>query len=109
MGLVGFCIAPMMAQISVDYLATSAFARRPALWLTLMSENRSTITYSPSFGYELAGQRINGDAPKLDLSNLRVAGIGGDMVQAGRARHLCKAPGSRRIRPESFFAELWHG
>jgi fatty-acyl-CoA synthase len=81
MGLVGFCIMPMLAQASVDYLATTAFARRPALWLKLMSDNRSTITYSPSFGYELAGHRINGDAVKLDLSHLRVAGIGGDMVR----------------------------
>ncbi len=81
MGLVGFCIAPMMAQGSVDYLPAPAFTRRPALWLKLMSDNRSTITYSPSFGYELAGHRINGDAVKLDLSRLRVAGIGGDMVR----------------------------
>ncbi|HKQ95428.1 MAG TPA: fatty acyl-AMP ligase [Aestuariivirgaceae bacterium] len=81
MGLVGFCIAPMMGQVSVDYLATTAFARRPALWLRLMSDNRTTVTYSPTFGYDLAGRRINGDARKLDLSNLRVAGIGGDMVR----------------------------
>ena len=81
MGLVGFCIAPMMGQVSVDYLATTAFARRPALWLKLMSDNRTTVTYSPTFGYDLAGRRINGEAKKLDLSHLRVAGIGGDMVR----------------------------
>jgi fatty-acyl-CoA synthase len=82
MGLVGFCLAPMLAQISLDYLATTAFARRPALWLKLMSENRSTISFSPTFGYELAGRRINGEAVTLDLSAWRVAGIGGDMVRA---------------------------
>ncbi|MGQ0485247.1 MAG: fatty acyl-AMP ligase [Hyphomicrobiales bacterium] len=82
MGLVGFCLAPMMGQVTVDYLATPSFARRPALWLKLMSENRSTICYSPSFGYDLAGRRINGGAASLDLSNLRAAGIGGDMVRA---------------------------
>ncbi len=92
MGLVGFCLAPMLAQISLDYLATTAFARRPALWLKLMSENRSTISFSPTFGYELAGKRINGDAVTLDLSAWRIAGIGGDMVRAdvlqGFADHL---------------------
>jgi fatty-acyl-CoA synthase len=81
MGLVGFCIAPMMGQVSTDYLPTTAFARRPALWLKLMSDNKSTITYSPTFGYQLAGRRINGDAGTLDLSSIRVAGIGGDMVR----------------------------
>ncbi len=82
MGLVGFCLAPMMGQVTVDYLATTAFARRPALWLRLMSENRSTISYSPSFGYDLAARRINGEAVSLDLRHWRAAGIGGDMVRA---------------------------
>ena len=82
MGLVGFCLAPMLAQVSLDYLATTAFARRPALWLKLMSENRSTISFSPTFGYDLAGRRINGEAVSLDLSAWRIAGIGGDMVRA---------------------------
>ena len=82
MGLVGFCLSPMMGQVTVDFLSTTAFARRPALWLKLMSENRTTMTYSPSFGYDLAGRRINGEAVTLDLSAIRVAGIGGDMVRA---------------------------
>ena len=81
MGLVGFCIAPLMGQFSIDYLSTPAFARRPALWLKLMSDNRSTISFAPSFGYELAARRINGGAAELDLSAWRVAGIGGDMVR----------------------------
>ncbi len=82
MGLVGFCLAAMMGQATVDYMATPAFARRPALWLKLMAENRSTISYAPSFGYDLAARRINGGAKELDLSNWRIAGIGGDMVRA---------------------------
>jgi fatty-acyl-CoA synthase len=81
MGLVGFCIAPLMGQFSVDYLATTAFARRPALWLKLMSDNRTTISFAPSFGYELAARRVNGGAADLDLSAWRIAGIGGDMVR----------------------------
>ncbi|WP_246737483.1 fatty acyl-AMP ligase [Nordella sp. HKS 07] len=82
MGLVGFCLSPMMGQVTVDFLSTPSFARRPALWLKLMSENRSTISYSPSFGFDLAARRINGEAVTLDLTSWRVAGIGGDMVRA---------------------------
>jgi fatty-acyl-CoA synthase len=82
MGLVGFCLSPMMGQVTVDYMSTPSFARRPALWLKLMSDNRSTIAYSPSFGFDLAARRINGEAATLDLSAWRVAGIGGDMVRA---------------------------
>lgn len=82
MGLVGFCLGPLVAQVTVDYLPTTSFARRPALWLKLMSENRCTIASSPTFGYELAARRIAGEAITLDLSHWRAAGIGGDMVRA---------------------------
>ena len=81
MGLVGFCLAPMLGQHSVDYLATTAFARRPVLWLKIISDNRCTITFSPTFGYDLASRRVNGSAGDYDLSALRIAGIGGDMVR----------------------------
>ncbi len=81
MGLVGFCLSPLVAQLTVDFLPTTAFARRPALWLKLMSENRCTITSSPTFGYELAAKRIAGEAITLNLSNLRLCCIGGDMVR----------------------------
>ena len=81
MGLVGFCLAPLLSQFSVDYLATTAFARRPSLWLKLISENRCTVSFSPTFGYDLSSKRIGAEVEKLDLSCWRVAGIGGDMVR----------------------------
>ncbi len=102
MGLVGFCLAPMLGQVTVDYLPTTAFARRPTLWLKLMSENRSTISYSPTFGYELAGRRINGEAITLDLSNWRAAGIGGDMVRAEVLQDFAKSLSLAGFNPRAF-------
>jgi len=102
MGLVGFCLAPMLGQVTVDYLPTTAFARRPTLWLKLMSENRSTISYSPTFGYELAGRRINGEAITLDLSNWRAAGIGGDMVRAEVLQDFAKSLSIAGFNPRAF-------
>jgi fatty-acyl-CoA synthase len=100
MGLVGFCLAPMMGQVSVDYLATPAFARRPVLWLKIMSDSGSTIAYSPTFGYDLVSRRVNGSAGSFDLSRWRIAGIGGDMVRAdvldAFAKHLAPAGFDRR-------------
>ncbi|WP_425410433.1 fatty acyl-AMP ligase [Hyphococcus sp.] len=82
MGLIGFVLTPMAGQTSVDFLATSDFVRRPLLWLRIITENKCTITYSPSFGYELAAKRSARIEPgAIDLSRLRVAGIGGDMVR----------------------------
>ena len=102
MGLVGFCLSPIMGQVTVDYLATTAFARRPALWLRLMSENRSTVTYSPSFGYDLAARRIANEAASLDLSHLRAAGIGGDMVRADVLNHFAETLSVARFDGTSF-------
>lgn len=80
MGLIGFVIAPMMAQMSVDFMDPSDFTRRPITWLKILSENKGTLSYSPTFGYELCVRRWKDDI-ELDLSSWRGAGIGGDMVQ----------------------------
>lgn len=83
MGLVGFCLTPMLSQITVDYLATSSFALRPRLWLKLISEFRSTISFSPTFGYELCVRRsVKDGGGDFDLSSWRAAGVGGEMVRA---------------------------
>jgi len=82
MGLIGFMLAPMAAQRSIDYLSARDFARRPMQWLSLISQRRSSITYSPSFGYDLTTRRAQTQSlDGLDLSCVRIAGIGGDMIQ----------------------------
>jgi fatty-acyl-CoA synthase len=44
MGLVGLVLGALAAQMSVDYLSPLDFVMRPRLWLTLMSQNRATIS-----------------------------------------------------------------
>lgn len=80
MGLFGFSIAPMFAQVSVDYMSPAAFARRPALWLELVSETRTSISFAPSFAYQLAADRVGDACSRLDLSSWRIAGVGADMI-----------------------------
>jgi fatty-acyl-CoA synthase len=82
MGLIGFVLAPLCAQRSVDLLSPHDFARRPLTWLSLIARRRASITYSPSFGYELVVRRAKArPTDDLDLSSLRLAGIGADMIQ----------------------------
>jgi fatty-acyl-CoA synthase len=102
MGLVGFCISPLMGQFSVDYLATTAFARRPSLWLKLISDNRCTISFSPTFGYDLAAKRIGAEVAKLDLSCWRSAGIGGDMVRPDVLAEFAKVLEGARFPAKAF-------
>ncbi len=83
MGLVGFLLSPLSVAMSVDLMATDAFVRRPLLWPKLIAETGATISYSPSFGYDLCARRAGTtDLSGLDLSRWRVAGVGGDMVRA---------------------------
>jgi len=81
MGLIGFLLGPVMSQMSADLLPTAAFVRRPLLWLEIMARNGGTVSYSPSFGYELCARRADAAAELPDLSRWRVAGVGGDMVR----------------------------
>ena len=92
MGLIGFVLAPMCAQRSVDLLAPHEFARRPMQWLSLISRRRATITYSPSFGYDLVARRALAKKPEgLDLSCLTLAGIGADMIQPSVLERFAEA------------------
>ena len=82
MGLVGLVLVPVAAQIPVDYMDTRDFAMRPRQWLSLMSQTQATISFSPSFGYELCARRLReGEAARFDLSHWRVAGIGAEMIR----------------------------
>jgi len=82
MGLVGFLLTPVACQMSIDIIPTREFARRPLVWLQLISRNRATVSYSPSFGYELCVSRAETVAVEgLDLTSWRSAGIGGDMIR----------------------------
>lgn len=83
MGLVGFVLAPMASQLSVDYLATRDFAMRPRLWLSMMANNRGTISFGPPFGYELCTRRIkHQDVAPFDLRSWRIAGVGAETIRA---------------------------
>jgi fatty-acyl-CoA synthase len=103
MGLIGFCISPTLCQLSVDYIATADFARRPLIWLRLISENRGTAGFSPSFGYDLCRrQGGNASAESLDLSCWRVAGVGGDMVRAGVLNRFAETFAGRGFKRSAF-------
>jgi len=82
MGLVGLVLAPLAAQLSVDYLATRDFAVRPLQWLKLISRNRCTIAFSQPFGLKLCTLRArDSDLIDLDLSCWRAAGVGAEMIR----------------------------
>jgi fatty-acyl-CoA synthase len=85
MGLVGCMLSMVANQMSVDYLKTEDFARRPLAWLDLITRNQQqSMSYSPTFGYDICARRISSQtdvAGRFDLSRWRVAGNGADMIR----------------------------
>jgi fatty-acyl-CoA synthase len=85
MGLVGCLLSPMSLQLSVDYLKTEDFARRPLAWLDMITRNPgTTVSYSPTFGYDICSRRLSSQTraeERFDLSRWRVAGNGADMIR----------------------------
>src|SRR3546814_20703192 len=60
MGLVGCLLSLIANQVSADYLKPDYFARRPLAWLDLISRNQGmTLSYSPTFGYDIFARRID--------------------------------------------------
>jgi len=85
MGLVGCLLSPVANQVSTDYLKTEDFARRPLAWLDMISRNPgTTLSYSPTFGYDICSRRMSSQTKagdRFDLSRWRVAGNGADMIR----------------------------
>lgn len=103
MGLIGFMIVPVTTQMSIDYVYTDGFARRPLSWLDVISRNRSTLAFSPTFGYELCSRRAKRQSDlELDLSCWRAAGIGGEMVQPEIMREFSEIFAEHGFKPEAF-------
>lgn len=106
MGLVGFLLVPVTTQMTVDYVPTREFARRPLVWPTLISRNRGTLSFSPSFGYDLCARRASSGAglENLDLSSWRVAGIGGDMIRDTVMSKFAESFAASGFRRQTFVA-----
>lgn len=105
MGLVGFVLGPIASQLSVDYLSTRDFAMRPRQWLNLMTKSQATISFSPSFGYELCVRRLGEDSNECyDLSSWRIAGVGAETIRADSLSRFAQTLNTSGFKPEAFLA-----
>ncbi|WP_170004370.1 fatty acyl-AMP ligase [Pseudopontixanthobacter vadosimaris] len=106
MGLVGCFLSLIANQMSVDYLKTEHFARRPLAWLDLISRNKgNTLSYSPTFGYDICARRISSQsnvAERFDLSRWRTAGNGADMIRPDVMQNFVNAFAPAGFRARAF-------
>ena len=106
MGLVGCFLSPIANQASCDYLKTEHFARRPLAWLDLISRNPgNTLSYSPTFGYDICARRISSQShvsERFDLSRWRTAGNGADMIRPDVMQNFVNAFAGAGFKAASF-------
>ena len=106
MGLVGCFLSPIANQCSADYIKTEDFARRPLAWLDMISRNPgTTLSYSPTFGYDICARRISSQshvAERFDLSRWRVAGNGADMIRPDVMQGFVNAFAEAGFKASSF-------
>ena len=96
--------------MSVDYLKTEDFARRPLAWLDLISRNPgTTLSYSPTFGYDICARRMSSQthvAERFDLSRWRIAGNGADMIRPDVMQAFVDAFADAGFKARRFLPEL---
>jgi len=106
MGLVGCFLSIVANQVSTDYLKTEDFARRPLAWLDLISRNAgTTISYSPTFGYDICARRMSSVTKaedRFDLSRWRLAGNGADMIRPDVMQSFVDAYADAGFSPKAF-------
>jgi len=106
MGLVGCFLSVVANQVSTDYLRTEDFARRPLAWLDMISRHQgTTISYSPTFGYDICARRMSSQtraSERFDLSRWRLAGNGADMIRPDVMQQFVDAFAEAGFSPKAF-------
>jgi fatty-acyl-CoA synthase len=103
MGLIGFVMGPIFTDIQSWFLPTASFIRNPRIWTDTINRVRGTITWAPNFAYALIAKRLKEkDVAGLDLSCMRITGIGAEPIQAKTLREFTEKLAPAKFDPKSF-------
>jgi fatty-acyl-CoA synthase len=98
MGLIGMLLTGIYARANAVVMSPVLFLKRPTAWLEAISRYRGTISFAPTFAYELCLRRVKPtQIGALDLSSWRVAGCGAEPI-----RYETLVAFADRFRPAGF-------
>lgn len=101
MGLICGIMHPLYKGGSAVLMSPNDFLRYPQKWLRLISTYKAHIVGSPNFGYEYCASRITDEQLEgLDLSSLKVAYNGAEMIRPLTMKRFCD-----RFAPYGFQAK----
>jgi acyl-CoA synthetase (AMP-forming)/AMP-acid ligase II len=103
MGLIGMLISSIYAPADIVVLSPVLFLKRPTAWLEAISAHRGTVSFAPTFAYDVCVRRIKpSQIDGLDLSSWRVAGCGAEPVRARTLRAFADRFRGAGFRVSSF-------
>jgi fatty-acyl-CoA synthase len=102
MGLIGCFLGALGGAIEQLLAPPEDFVRDPLTWLRAMTRHAATLMTAPNWGYSHCAQRIGPEqARTLDLSRVRVALNGAEMVDRGTTEAFTARFGVAGFRPEA--------
>jgi thioester reductase-like protein len=109
MGLVGAILVPLCSGHEQTLMSPADFLRRPLSWLEAVSHYRADVIIAPNFAYELCAQKLMAEAhlarfEDIDLSRLRVAFVGAEIVHAATLERFAAAAGPFGFSPQAFLS-----
>jgi acyl-CoA synthetase (AMP-forming)/AMP-acid ligase II len=83
MGLIGYLLTPAYVAGDVSLIKVEDFITRPNLWVKALSDWKASITGGPPSAYAACARRASeADVAQYDLSRLRIALVGAEMVRS---------------------------
>ena len=105
MGLIGMLLTAVYSHADTVLMSPVLFLKRPTAWLDAISTYRGTVSFAPSFAYDLCLRRVKpSQIDALDLSTWRVAGCGAEPVRSDTLRAFAERFGRAGFRASSFMA-----
>ena len=102
MGLIGFVIATLVAQLPVVFIPTISFVKHPGVWMETVNKYRATVTFGPNFAFELAAKRAGKlSRANTDLSCLRVLGCGSEPINPKTMEGFLAAFAPMGLKPDA--------
>ncbi|MFC4099816.1 non-ribosomal peptide synthetase [Paenibacillus xanthanilyticus] len=104
MGLIGFHLSPIYANIHQYVMPTSLFVQNPTLWLQKAHEHRITQISSPNFGYKhFLNYFKEEQAREWDLSCVRLIFNGAEPISEAWCRLFTERLAPYGLRPGAMF------
>ncbi|MFS1513888.1 amino acid adenylation domain-containing protein [Chengkuizengella sp. SCS-71B] len=104
MGLIGYHLSPMYANISQFIMPTTLFVMQPMLWLEKASEYKITSLASPNFGYKHFLKTFKPEkAAHWDLSHIRLIFNGAEPISDQLANRFLSVLEPYGLPPNAMF------